>query len=281
MQGDDDKFTFSVYFSGGLFELDHLRLLIASMVEHSGFEPAKIDGGVDLQPANAVDRVIEHYTGLNAPHRRSGLAVNVDGAHRSYVGLTHVAWPSSHSSVHGSVRSLDSAEQIVEQVAGVVEPIDGFITSGWRYQDRRKLHLEATQAAHGRATFPFTSRWGLSGVACRLLLGRTMIDHIGKDRLTALGEDTAHPIGESWMVAGCDDPEEWLVETRTPREASIIGTLGEEFFFDPVTRGLPTAAPFEFAEPSYPRYVVDASGTAFERVAAGGSRSPVPNAPWK
>ncbi len=111
-----------------------------------------------------------------------------------------------------------------------------------------------------------------------MLAGPDFVRLFGEEVLSSIG---ARDLGGSWLITGCDDPEEWTVQKRTPLEAKLVELLGSDYFFNPDTGALPTAVPIEFSSPPYPIYIVDDTGEGFLRRDPDGTKTAVAGVPWK
>ena len=188
----------------------------------------------------------------------------VYGRGDAYVSVAFSLVSGRGGSVGGLVPGADG-DELVSRVSALVDMLEAVFASvfvGDREQTmlvRSSRHMEATKDEHGRAAFPFWARWGLPGLAYRSMLGRPFVESIGEDRLQAVGQDLAWPVGGHWVVAGSAEPEDWSLDPMCDQERQLIDRLGPDCFYDVETGRLPSCLPSLPPHPSFPVSIRDAA----------------------
>ncbi len=218
-------------------------------------EPRKV--GKDKLPASEpVTHLVDRYSDAQSRSNKGHL-MYVDGKDDAFISVRFSLRAGAGGSIGGLLPEAEPGV-LLERVSSIFDEMEAMFAAVFVGERKRNMlgrnaaHREATKAEHGQAAFPFWIRWGLPGLAWRSMLGRPFIEQIGEDRLHELGSDLAWPVGDHWVVAGCDDPAEWTVDPMCSQERSLIDQLGPEHFFDVETGRLPTVLPQLPPQPSFP-----------------------------
>ncbi len=256
-----EKWGFDIKLLPGGPPLERLHHLFRLLVGDSVLLEAERLDNERLDTADPASFVAERYaSALSAS--AAGIDMFLHGPGDTYVSIDYSLRSNSGSSITGYVPEAEPGV-LLERVSSIFDEMEAMFAAVFVGERKRNMlgrnaaHREATKAEHGQAAFPFWIRWGLPGLAWRSMLGRPFIEQIGEDRLHELGSDLAWPVGDHWVVAGCDDPAEWTVDPMCSQERSLIDQLGPEHFFDIDTEALPTCLPDLPPHPSFPVLLKD------------------------
>ncbi len=267
MASTGEKWSFDLRVLPGSPAIDHLVPIFERLFGAAGLiEPRKLDRN-KITASDPVTHLADLYS-VAQSRTKKGHNMFVDGQGASYISVSFSLRRDAGGTIGGMIPGVDPNE-LVESVSELMELTEGLFGSvflreldgGDGILSRGNIHLKAAREARGRDAFPFWVRWGLPGLAWRSMLGRPFVELVGKDRLRAVGPDLAWPVGEHWVVAGCDDPAEWTVDPMCSQERSLIDQLGPEHFFDVETGRRPTVLPKLPPHPSFPVTFKDAEPT--------------------
>jgi len=206
------------------------------------------DGGTPVpadHPAQAIVEAWEAYRpsafGVTAKGRCATLVIVTRNVPGDVLGRLSLSWQLDPVLTDGFVDLLADLSVLLSSPLAVLSHQDLPGRPGWK--GRESAHLSALEEALGPGV-QYGLHRGLAGVAHRMVLGDELVAMFGEDRLRSLPGDLASRHGSGrWVLTPTLDPLEWTCDHWWQGEAAIIGALGPEHFFDPVTRALPSVVP--------------------------------------
>lgn len=210
------------------------------------------DGGIPVPADHSAEMIVDAWDpcnvcgagvfGVEANGRGNLLAIAPRNWAGHQQGRLSLYWQFDLTLTDGLVDLLADVSNLVSSPLSVLshQHEDFRVWMGW--EARVGSHRQAEREASSQPRQGLSA--GLAGVAHRMILGDEVVAMLGEDRLASLPGEWAqrHKSGR-WVLSPTVDPLEWTYERWCPGEAAIIEALGPRFFYDPVTKSLPTVVP--------------------------------------